>query len=120
MRAMSYEQFYGGMGGSMKTGYVFTLEESYGPTGGTVPVTITAPKEAASDIMMMLAYTSKTSVNYWPVLVVNDSAADAAAGKPSVMPRFTPPQAAPRERIPFTTLGTVATKNAQAQLPQAR
>ena len=75
-----------------KSGFVFTLEESYGKTGETVPVTITAPKDAAYDIMMMLAYTSQTSVNYWPVLVVNDSAADAAAGMPSVIPDSSRPQ----------------------------
>jgi hypothetical protein len=97
MRVMSYAQFYGGKGA--KSGFGFTLEESYGNTGTTVPVTITAPSEAASDVMMMLAYTSQTTVNYWPVLVVNDSAADAAAGKPSVLPLFN------RERIPFTSLG---------------
>ena len=115
MRAMSYEQFYGGMGGSAKSGYVFTLEESYGNTGGTVPVTITAPKEPASDILMMLAYTSKTTVNYWPVLVVNDSAADVAKGLPSVLPSFTPPGMVARDRIPFTTLGTTrATRARQA------
>jgi len=103
MRAMSYDQFYGGRGGA-KSGFVFTLEESYGKTGDTVPITITAPKEPAYDIMMMLAYTSKTTVNYWPVLVVNDSAADVAKGMPSVIPRLAAARAA-RDRIPFTTLG---------------
>ena len=103
MRVMSYQQFYGGKGGA-KSGFTFTLEESYGKTGSTVPVTISAPKEAASDIMMMLAYTSQTTVNYWPVLVVNDSDANAAAGNPSVLPVFTPPGVA-RKRLPFTTLG---------------
>ncbi len=112
MRVMSYQQFYGGKGGA-KSGFVFTLDESYGKTGSTVPVTISAPKTAASDIMMMLAYTSQTTVNYWPVLVVNDSAADAAAGMPSVIPEFTPP-AAMRRRIPLTTLGMASSR---ARLP---
>ena len=103
MRVMSYQQFYGGKGGA-KSGFTFTLEEAYGKTGATVPVTISAPKEAASDIMMMLAYTSQTTVNYWPVLVVNDSDANAAAGNPSVLPVFTPPGVA-RKHLPFTTLG---------------
>ena len=104
MRAMSYQQFYGGKGGP-KTGFVFTLEEAYGNTGSTVPVTINAPTEPGYDIMMMLAYTSKNTVNYWPVLVVNDSAADAAAGMPSIIPKLDAPTRAARARIPFTTLG---------------
>jgi uncharacterized protein (UPF0261 family) len=105
MRVMSYQQFYGGKSGTTKSGFVFTLDQSYGKTGETVPVTISAPKEASSDIMMMLAYTSQTTVNYWPVLVVNDDAAAAAAGTPSVLPSFVPPSSAVRQRIPFTRLG---------------
>jgi hypothetical protein len=117
MRVMSYQQFYGSMGGT-KSGFVFTLDQSYGNTGETVTVTISAPKTAASDIMMMLAYTSQTTVNYWPVLVVNDDAAAAAAGTPSVIPSFVPPARVARERIPFTKLGMgPATPGAVARLP---
>ena len=115
MRAMSYAQFYGGKGGS-KSGFVFTLEESYGKTGTTVPITISAPKEPGADVMMMLAYTSQTTVNYWPVLVVNDSAADVAAGIPSVLPMFAPPATRAREGIRFTTLGMA---RAASRLPGA-
>jgi hypothetical protein len=117
MRVMSYQQFYGGKSGTTKSGFVFTLDQSYGKTGETVPVTISAPKEASSDIMMMLAYTSQTTVNYWPVLVVNDDAAAAAAGMPSVLPSFVPPANVARERIPFTRLGMgTAIRSAASQL----
>jgi hypothetical protein len=108
LRAMSYKQFYGGKGES--SGYSYVLEENYGEVGKSVAVTITAPKDPNYDLLMMLAYTSKTSANYWPILVVNDDAADVAAGLPSIIPAALPKKPTRDAThafggVPFTTLG---------------
>jgi hypothetical protein len=108
LRAMSYKQFYGGRGEN--AGFTYSLDESYGDVGKSVTVTITAPKTPSYDLLMMLAYTSKTSANYWPILVVNDSEADVAAGLSSVIPETLPTKPArevnhARGGVPFTTHG---------------
>lgn len=82
LRAMSYQEFYGGTG--EKTGFVFTLTETHGTVGKTVELSVKAPKEPGYDLLMMLAYTSKTAAHYWPVLVVNDDGKEVSAGRPSV------------------------------------
>jgi hypothetical protein len=112
LRAMSYEEFYGGRGGGQSSGYTFTLDKTHAKPGETVSVTITAPKETAYDLMIMLAYTSQTSAHYWPVLVVNDDAAAAASGKATITPETMPKRpsrdgawAAKHTARPFTTLG---------------
>jgi hypothetical protein len=109
---MSYEEFYGGRGGGQSSGYTFTLDKTHAKPGETVSVTITAPKETAYDLMIMLAYTSQTSAHYWPVLVVNDDAAAAASGKATITPETMPKRpsrdgawAAKHTARPFTTLG---------------
>ncbi|MDB4933971.1 MAG: hypothetical protein JWP87_943 [Labilithrix sp.] len=115
MRAMSYEEFYAGRGGGQPSGYTFTLDRSYAKVGDTISVTIDAPDDPAYDLMIMLAYTSKTSAHYWPVLVVNDDAADVGSGKATITPETMPKRpardgkwrarAAGHDVRPFTTLG---------------
>lgn len=108
LRAMSYKQFYGGKGEN--AGFSYMLDESYGEVGKSVAVTITAPATPSYDLLMMLAYTSKTSANYWPILVVNDDAADVAAGVASILPAALPKKPTRNAThafggVPFTTLG---------------
>ena len=107
LRAMSFAEFYGTK--APPSGFHFTLDNNYGNVGTTVKVTVAAPTEQATDLLVMLAYTSQTSANYWPILVVNDDGADVDAGKPTVIPRFMQPAARPRTRttsgVPFTTRG---------------
>jgi hypothetical protein len=113
LRAMSYEEFYAGRGGGQPSGYTFTLDKTHGKVGETVAVTISAPDEPAYDLMIMLSYTSQTSAHYWPVLIVNDDAADVAKGVPTITPETMPKRPSrdgswakrkPSVR-PFTTLG---------------
>jgi hypothetical protein len=52
-----------------------------------VSVTINAPTSASYDLLIMLAYTSDKSVEYWPVLVVND-AAPAPGTTPKKLPKL--------------------------------
>jgi hypothetical protein len=87
-RVQSYQEFYGGTG--EKSGYVFTLSETHGRVGETVELSIKAPKESAYDLMMMLAYTSQTSVHYWPILVVNDDGATVGIDRPTITPAMLP------------------------------
>lgn len=91
LRAMSYQQFYAGTG--EKTGFVFTLDQTHGKVGETVEISIKAPKEPGYDLLMMLAYTSKTAAHYWPVLVINDDGSEVGAGRPSVPTFPTRPRA---------------------------
>lgn len=112
LRAMSYDELYGGRGGGEKSGYTFTLEESYGKVGSTVTLNIKAPKDPSYDLLMMLAYTSQTSAHYWPILVVNDDGKDVGIDRPTITPATLPKKpkrdsaahAADKAR-PFTTLG---------------
>lgn len=112
LRAMSYEEFYGGKGGGEKSGYVYTLDDDYGRVGSTVSLNIKAPKDPSYDLLIMLAYTSQTSAHYWPILVVNDDGKEVGIDHPTITPATMPkrPKSGAAVRAagivrPFTTLG---------------
>jgi len=108
-RALTFDEFTTGMpNGPNATGWKYSVTPSYAKVGDVVSVTVTAPITTSYDLLVMTAYTSDTSVNYWPVLVVNDAAPTTAPTTPKKMPklpgalgRFTGRQATPR----FTKLG---------------
>jgi hypothetical protein len=88
MRALTFDEFTTGMGtGPNASGYTYKIEPTYAKVGDVVSVTINAPTSASYDLMIMLAYTSDTSVEYWPVLVVNDKAPPPAT-TPMKMPKL--------------------------------
>jgi hypothetical protein len=110
LRAMGYDELYGKKGGDT-SGYVYTLDTSYGEVGSTVTLSIKAPTDPAYDLLIMLAYTSQTSAHYWPVLVVNDDGSEVGVDRPTITPSMLPKKpkrdavrAADKAR-PFTTLG---------------
>jgi hypothetical protein len=116
LRAMSYNEFYGGKDAE-DSGYVYKLEQSYGTVGSTVTLDVKAPVDTAYDILIMLAYTSQTSAHYWPVLVVNDDAAQVGVDRPTITPATLPKRpkrgasgasgaSGATKARPFTTLGT--------------
>lgn len=89
MRALAYDEFYGG---TATSGFTFELDQSYGTVGDKVKLKITAPSKVGYEIVVMLAYTGERSANYWPVLVVNDDGADLGGRpkKPIITPETLP------------------------------
>jgi hypothetical protein len=88
LRALTFDEFTTGMSAGPKaSGYTYSIEPNYAKVGDVVSVTINAPTSPSYDLMVMLAYTSGTSVEYWPVLVVND-AAPAPGTTPKQLPKL--------------------------------
>jgi hypothetical protein len=88
-RALTFDEFTTGMpNGPNATGYKYSVTPSYGKVGDTVSVTVTAPITTSYDLLVMVAYTSDTSVNYWPVLVVNDEAPAKTPPAPKAIPKL--------------------------------
>jgi hypothetical protein len=77
LRVMSFNEFYGR---PSESGYSFKLSSTRAKTGSTLQLTVDAPSELAYDVLVTMAYTSETSVHFWPVLVVNDDAPDPPKG----------------------------------------
>ena len=73
LRVMSFNEFYGQ---PSQSGYTYKLSSTRAKTGDTLQLTVEAPTELAYDVAVTMAYTSDTSVHFWPVLVVNDDAPD--------------------------------------------
>ena len=88
LRAMSYEELWGGKGKS--AGFTYSLDRTYAKVGEAVELTVTAPKDDAYDLLVMLAYTSDTSADYWPILVVNDDASMVGVDRPTITPEMLP------------------------------
>ncbi|HEY8079898.1 MAG TPA: hypothetical protein VIF62_37460 [Labilithrix sp.] len=76
LRAMTWAEVYGMPDSS---GFTFDLDKSRAAIGSTVSVTVTAPKDASYDLLVMLAYLDDKHVEYWPVLVTNDDGAGLQA-----------------------------------------
>jgi hypothetical protein len=120
MRAMTYDELFGTK--QKPSGFSFSLDRDYAKVGETVHVTITAPKTAGYELLIMLAYTSDLSAHYWPVLVVNDDATASAAGTPALLPKWLPRgarergrlRASARQRSAPTALSTVKTSSWEA------
>jgi hypothetical protein len=90
-RALTFDEFTTGMAnGPNATGYKYSVTPSCGKVGDTVTVTITSPITTSYDLLVMVAYTSDTSVNYWPVLVVNDQAPATTPPAPKPIPKMPP------------------------------
>jgi hypothetical protein len=88
LRALTFDEFTTGKGaGPNASGYTYSVEPNYAKVGDVVSVTINAPTSASYDLLIMLAYTSDKSVEYWPVLVVND-AAPAPGTTPKKLPKL--------------------------------
>ena len=88
LRALTFDEFTTGMASGPKaSGYSYSIEPNYAKVGDVVSVTINAPTATSFDLLVMLAYTSDTSVNYWPVLVVNDEA-PAPGTTPKKLPKL--------------------------------
>lgn len=110
LRALTFDEFSTGMpNGPNATGWSYSVTPTYAKPGDVVSVTVKAPIATSYDLMVMLAYTSDTSVEYWPVLVVNDEAPTAAPTTPKMLPKMPGAfarLAAPRRATPrVTTLG---------------
>jgi hypothetical protein len=82
LRVMSFSEFYGG---ASQSGYSYKLSSTRAKTGETLQLTVEAPTELAYDVAVTMAYTSDTSVHFWPVLVVNDDAPDPPSGTGKTM-----------------------------------
>jgi hypothetical protein len=86
-RALTFDEFTTGMAnGPNATGYKYSVAPSYANVGDAISVTIKAPVTTSYDLLVMVAYTSDTSVDYWPVLVVNDAGPKPPPGKPMAIP----------------------------------
>ncbi len=70
LRAMSWSEIYGKTDTS---GFSFSLDKSRAAVGGTVSLTVNAPKDSSYDLLVMMAYIDAKHVEYWPVLVTNDN-----------------------------------------------
>jgi hypothetical protein len=78
LRALTFQELTTGMtGGAEATGYGYSLEPSTAHVGDVVALTIHAPPTKRYDLLVMGAQTSAGSINYWPVLVLNEAAAPA-------------------------------------------
>ena len=76
LRALTFQELTTGMsGGAESTGYVYSLERTTARAGDVVALTIHAPSHTQYDLLVMGTQTSAGSINYWPVLVVDDVAA---------------------------------------------
>jgi hypothetical protein len=122
LRALTFDEFQTGMpNGPNATGWKYSVEPTYAKAGDTVSVTVNAPITTSYDLLVMTAYTSDSSVNYWPVLVVNDDAPATAPTTPKKLPKLSGAFgrfAAGRAASPrITTLGM---KRAAAQARQGR
>jgi hypothetical protein len=73
LRVMSFNEFYGG---TNQSGFSYSLSTTRAKTGSTVQMTIEAPTELAYDVAVTMAYTSDSSVHFWPVLILNDDEPD--------------------------------------------
>jgi hypothetical protein len=87
LRVLTYDQLYG-TGSS--TGFELSLASSHVTAGGMTKLTVTAPKSVNYDIAILVAYVDANNVHYWPVIVTNDEASSAAAGRPTITPTTMP------------------------------
>lgn len=87
LRVMSFNEFYGG---ANESGFSYKLSTTRAKTGSTVQMTIDAPTELAYDVAVTMAYTSDTSVHFWPVLIINDDAPDPPSGTGKTMSASAP------------------------------
>lgn len=82
VRVMSFNEFYGG---TNESGFSYSLSSTRAKTGETIQMTIDAPTDLAYDVAVTMAYTSDTSVHFWPVLILNDDAPDPPSGTGKTM-----------------------------------
>lgn len=87
MRALPYDEFYGG---TSTSGFTFELEKDYANVGERVKLKINSPKKVGYEIVVMLAYTGQQSANYWPALIVNDEAEIGTSRPKTAKPVITP------------------------------
>jgi hypothetical protein len=75
LRALTFQELTTGMtGGAESTGYVYSLERTTARAGDVIALTIHAPTHTQFDLLVMGTQTAAGSINYWPVLVVDDVA----------------------------------------------
>lgn len=98
MRALPYDEFYGG---TSTSGFTFKLERDYAKVGDRVKMTVKAPTKIGYELVVMLAYTGEQSANYWPALVVNDDEPDIGVGRKPVITPETLPKKYDRIANPF-------------------
>lgn len=82
VRVMSFNEFYGG---TNESDFSYTISTTHAKTGSTFQLTVEAPSDLAYDVAVTMAYTSDTSVHFWPVLILNDDAPDPPSGTGKTM-----------------------------------
>ena len=97
LRALSYADF---AQTGKQSGYTYKLSKQFAAPGETIQVTITAPSQQGSDILVMMTQTSDQTALFWPVLVANQPTALRA---PS--PIKSPITMRPRSNIRASKLG---------------
>jgi hypothetical protein len=72
------------------SGFTYSIPTTPAAMGSVLKLTVNAPTQQSMDVLMMMSVTSDRTATYWPVLIVNDDAASALAGNPSVTPTMLP------------------------------